>query len=341
MAIWCIPWNRHRVFRALGVLPVFLTLGLLLWSLAVFYSTVIPAMHSRQPAHAWFWGPTVTVLWGLLTWCYSVCVMRNPGYAVGRRPTVSSHGGTDRLPYIRVRGSETPRRRRADSVASLNSDDSDAGGRLTEDQMQQADLIQSMTTTDSGQPRYCHRCNAAKPDRAHHCSSCDMCVLRFDHHCPWLNACVGFHTQKAFVLFLSYATLYTTVLGVLTLVYYVLWIVAERVYDISIQCLFMMCMAFAFAISLWGFTAFHYYLTLQNLTTFETYVSNKYRVPGTTHAVQPGKVNLFDLGWRKNLRQLFGPSWRQWFVPTVSTIGDGTRFAINFETFNELQRTAT
>ncbi|KAJ2763034.1 Palmitoyltransferase zdhhc2, partial [Coemansia nantahalensis] len=322
MRFWCLPWTRHQVFRALGVLPVFLTLGLLVWSLAVFYAVVLPAMHGRRAAHAWFWGPAVTALWVMVVWCYGVCVMRDPGHSVARRATVSSHGGMGRQPYIRVRGGDTPRRRRADSAADWDSDDSDAGVRLTEDQLQQADLIQSITATDSGQPRYCHKCNAAKPDRAHHCSSCDMCVLRFDHHCPWLNSCVGFHTQKAFLLFVTYAALYTTVLGVLTTVYYVIWIITEQALDISLQTLFMACIAFAFAISLWGFAGFHYYLALRNLTTLETHYSNKYRVPGVASAVQPGSINLFDLGWRRNLRQAFGPSRRHWFVPTISTIGD-------------------
>lgn len=29
----------------------------------------------------------------------------------------------------------------------------------------------------------CRKCHNFKPLRAHHCSLCDACVLRMDHHC--------------------------------------------------------------------------------------------------------------------------------------------------------------
>ena len=56
--------------------------------------------------------------------------------------------------------------------------------------------------------RFCEKCQLIKPDRAHHCSVCSTCVLKMDHHCPWVNNCVGFHNYKFFMLFLAYALLY-------------------------------------------------------------------------------------------------------------------------------------
>lgn len=53
----------------------------------------------------------------------------------------------------------------------------------------------------------CHKCKIIKPARAHHCSICQRCVTRMDHHCPWVNNCVGLKNQKFFVLFLVYVAL--------------------------------------------------------------------------------------------------------------------------------------
>ena len=50
----------------------------------------------------------------------------------------------------------------------------------------------------------CERCWCVKPPRAHHCSVCGRCVMKMDHHCPWMNNCIGIFNQKAFLLFNFY-----------------------------------------------------------------------------------------------------------------------------------------
>ncbi|XP_059152933.1 palmitoyltransferase ZDHHC16-like [Physella acuta] len=62
----------------------------------------------------------------------------------------------------------------------------------------------------------CKKCIAPKPPRTHHCTICASCILKMDHHCPWLNNCVGFYNHRYFFLFVVYmwfGTVYTTFAG--------------------------------------------------------------------------------------------------------------------------------
>ncbi len=52
--------------------------------------------------------------------------------------------------------------------------------------------VMLLTRAQNGSIRYCEKCKCIKPDRAHHCNVCQQCVLKMDHHCPWVANCKQF-----------------------------------------------------------------------------------------------------------------------------------------------------
>jgi len=163
--------------------------------------------------------------------------------------------------------------------------------------------------------RFCTTCNIYKPDRAHHCRMCDRCVLRMDHHCPWIANCVGFYNYKFFLLFLFYDILSAVYILIaafprLLLVFRVMTDVPYWLTHDLFVCLgYLFCLLIAIILSI--FLSFHIKLTLGAMTTIE--LREKHDVAANRHQFDVAHKK-FDRGAMGNWLHVFGPAW-MWLLP--------------------------
>ncbi|GAA5930042.1 DHHC family palmitoyltransferase [Sporobolomyces koalae] len=130
----------------------------------------------------------------------------------------------------------------------------------------------TMQVKSDGTKRFCRKCNILKPDRAHHCSTCQRCVLKMDHHCPWLGGgCVGFANYKFFLQFLMYVGalgIYISAVCFYSLVNYTSNEPSGfEMAPISWALAALLGIIFGSAVGLFGL--YHLYLAANNRTTIE------------------------------------------------------------------------
>ncbi|KAM9476692.1 palmitoyltransferase ZDHHC13 isoform 2-T2 [Clarias gariepinus] len=81
-----------------------------------------------------------------------------------------------------------------------------------------ADLVES----NQNPGRFCIYCELFQVASCKHCRLCDICVMDYDHHCLFLNRCVGQSNHRVFLLFVL-AMMVAQLFFVSTAVYYLHW----------------------------------------------------------------------------------------------------------------------
>ena len=66
----------------------------------------------------------------------------------------------------------------------------------------------------------CKKCNIPKINRSKHCRVCDKCIEKFDHHCIWINNCVGAKNIKYFFYYIFIHWILVTYAAILSLSFF-------------------------------------------------------------------------------------------------------------------------
>lgn len=208
-------------------------------------------------------------------------------------------------------------------------------------------------------PSFCDTCQIVRPPRCRHCSLCQRCVLQFDHHCLWVNQCIGYANYRHFVLMLVFLVgacwygvalfcvpfyepfraqirekglhwLYGQGTGLLDLpmpariLQHVIEgdvpvkLVLDVVYPLllGLGAILTTFLGFHAKYILTGRTTLEHAIVLeQQMSPLRAWWSRRSARPSRPVATPAVPVNPFDQGYRRNLRQVLGPSWLACLLP--------------------------
>lgn len=183
--------------------------------------------------------------------------------------------------------------------------------------------------------RFCSICEANAPPRSKHCWTCDVCVLKRDHHCMFTGNCIGYNNQRYFMNFLLYVSIgafycnflnvdYTfEILGNINFFTLLTILMPMLSWLFGVAPAYTFAVAFISMICLIGFLLVTGYLIYQLMNIYH----------GQTMWESASGTQDYNFGWRDNMMEVFGKNYYlAFFCPFVSSplLGNGIDFKKKF-----------
>lgn len=182
----------------------------------------------------------------------------------------------------------------------------------------------------------CHTCHFLKPARSKHCSICKHCISKLDHHCIFINNCVGYGNQHWFLLLLfttavltTFATyLGTSLLSAIISQHITSWSLSGKGFSWSEY--FHICawalqektrmgsvtlLCFLISPLIWGLLGYHLYLIWAGTTTNESMKWSDWQAE-----MSDGFVFKRKLPQDRQKDHKFEPAWTPWPVESEQIV---------------------
>ena len=160
--------------------------------------------------------------------------------------------------------------------------------------------------------RFCSVCEANAPPRSWHCFTCNVCILKRDHHCVFLGSCIGHANQRYFIALLFHLSVGAVYCNYLNMDYiwellggYNLQTILTMIFPL-LAWMFGYAGAFTFSVC---FVSSSCLLGCLLLGAYFGYnVMHVYYGQTITEGVK--NVRKYDCGMRQNFVSSFGERWQ-------------------------------